>query len=185
MNGIKNIIVQASWKLLEQKGIEGVTIEQLGMLTLLPEITIRKLCPTPLSIFLLMYGEIISTVPPVTMEGLNSHDILFETIMSYLDALAPHKSAIQRFIGDLSISPCWLWDLKPYAGEWSRQKLHEAKIDTRGIIGYIRIHVFNLFCLYVLRLWAYDNTPDQDLTLTTIDQGLKKLEDWQEMMNIC
>ena len=182
MTEYKDVMIEAAWKLLEEKGLEGLTPEELSHVTLLSEVKIRRLCPTPLSILLLLWSDVISKATVVNTEGLSKHDILFENIMNQLDTLSPHKNAVHRFINDLSFAPCWLMDLKPYGSEWSRQRLMEAGIDVTGIIGSIRIQIFNLFCLYILKIWADDNTPDQSMTLATIDQGLKKLEEWQSII---
>ncbi|MBY0461719.1 MAG: hypothetical protein K2Q34_00860 [Alphaproteobacteria bacterium] len=178
----KDVMIDAAWKLLEEKGLDGLTPEALSDVTLISVIKIRKLCPTPLSILLLLWSNIVSKAPAVNESGLNAHDILFESIMNHLDTLNPYKSAVHRFVNELSFAPCWLMDLKPYCTEWSRQRLSEAGIDVIGMMGSIKVQVFNLFCLYILKTWADDNTPDQSLTLAAIDQGLTKLEEWQSVI---
>ena len=80
------------------------------------------------------------------------------------------------------MSPCWLLDIKPYISEWSRQRLNQAHIETADLMGTVRIQVFTLFCLYILRIWAEDDTLDQSVTLAALDGGLRKLEEWQEMV---
>lgn len=183
MTELKNIIIESAWTVLAEKGLEALTPQELSDVTLVSEIKIQSLCPTPLSIFLLLMNDITSKTPPTNTTNLSAHDILFESIMNHLDTLLPHKIAIQRFINDLSFAPCWLIDIKPYISEWSRQRLNEANIETIGITGTIRTQIFNLFCLYILKTWADDQTSDQSLTLAAIDQGLKKLEDSQSYIS--
>lgn len=182
MTELRTIITEAAWKLLTDKGLDGLSTEELSKETLIAEVKIQQLCPTSLSILLLLVNDITSKTPSVNSSNLSAHDILFESIMNHLDTASPYKTAIQRLVNELSFAPCWLMNLKPYISEWSRQRLNEANIETTGLIGSIRIQVFDLFCLYVLKIWADDSTPDQSLTLPAIDQGLKKLEDWQEMI---
>lgn len=178
----KDVMIDAAWKLLEEKGLDGLTPEELSTHTLLSEVKIRRLCPTPLSILLLLWSDIVSKTPALDAKGLNTHDILFESIMNHLDTLTPYKTAVHRFINDLSFAPCWLMDLKPYGSEWSRQRLNEAGIEVTDIIGSIKIQIFNLFCLYILKTWTDDQTSDQSQTLAAIDQGLTKLEEWQSVI---
>lgn len=183
MTELKTIITEAAWNLLAEKGLDGLTPEKVSNETVIAEVKIQSLCPTPLSILLLLMNDIISKTPSVSTTNLSAHDILFEGLMNHLDTLLPYKTATQRLVNDLSFSPCWLMNLKPYVSEWSRQQLNEANIETTGITGTIRIQVFNLFCLYILKTWVDDQTSDQSLTLAAIDQGLKKLEEWQKMIH--
>ncbi|MBY0282186.1 MAG: hypothetical protein K2W94_08565 [Alphaproteobacteria bacterium] len=178
----KDAIIKAAWKLLEEKGLDGLTRKALSDALFISEIKVQKLCPTPLSILLLLWSDVCSKTSAINKEGLSTHDILFESVMNHLDTLSPYKAAVQRFVNELSFAPCWLMDLKPYCTEWSRRRLNEAEIDVSGIMGSFKIEIFNLFCLYILKTWADDNTLDQSLTLAAIDQGLKKLEEWQSVI---
>ena len=178
----KEIMIDAAWRLLEEKGINRLTPEALSDITLISEVKIRRLCPTSLSILLLLWSDVVSKTPVVHGTGLSAHDILFESIMNHLDVLNPHKISVRRLVNELSFAPCWLMDLKPYGTEWSRQRLSEAGVDSSGLMGSIKIQIFNLFCLYILKTWTDDNTPDQSITLAAIDQGLIKLEEWQSVI---
>jgi|GEM_PF-1798917 len=182
MTEFRETLTQEAWKLLQEHGLDGLTPDLLSKKSCLSPVDVRQLCPSPLSIFLLLFSDVQEKVQPFLADNLSTHDILFEGIMNHLDALTIHKNAIQRFVQDLELSPCWLLDIKPYISEWSRQRLNQAHIETADLMGTVRIQVFTLFCLYILRIWAEDDTLDQSVTLAALDGGLRKLEEWQEMV---
>lgn len=176
---IREKLIQGGFELLASKGLDGLTPEALARQCnlFLPDVT--DLCPTPLSILLLLWNDIEEKAPCIQEMELSAHDYLFESIMNHLDLLEPHREAIQRLVQDLSFAPGWLLDMKPYANRWSRQTLEDAGVLVDGIQGDIKINVFSLFCLHILKTWSQDTTPDKSSTLSTIDQGLRNLEDWQ------
>jgi hypothetical protein len=180
MNNLHETLIKGGFELLTLKGLKGLTPEALAHQCnlFLPEIT--NLCPTSLSILLLLWSDIEERAPNLQGMGLATHDYLFESVMNHLDLLEPHREAAQRFVQDLSFAPGWLLDIKPYANRWSRRILEEAGVSIQGIQGEIKISIFSLFCLYTLKTWSQDTTSDRSLTLSFIDQGLKNLEDWQE-----
>ena len=182
MTEFRGTLTESAWKLLQEQGLDGLTSDLLSKESGLSAVDVRQICPSPLSIFLLLFSDVQESVQPFLADNLSTHDILFESVMNHLDALTSRKNAIQRFVQDLEFSPCWLLDIKPYISEWSRKKLNEARIETGDLMGTVKIQVFTIFCLYILRTWAKDDTLDQSITLAALDGGLRKLEEWQEMV---
>ncbi len=179
MNNKHEKLIQGGFELLALKGLQGLTPEALTKQCelFLPDVT--DLCPTPLSILLLLWNEIEEKAPNIQGMELSVHDYLFESIMNHLDLLEPYREAIQKLVQDLSFAPGWLLDIRPYVNRWSRKTLADAGISLDGIQGDIKINVFSVFCLHILKTWSQDTTPDKSLTLSAIDQGLRNLEDWQ------
>lgn len=175
----REILINRAWELLKEKGLEGLTPELLADQSHISLYETTLLCPTPLSVLLLLWNEVEERAINLQNIDLNPHDYLFETLMNHLDVLESHREATQRFTQELAIAPCWFWDIKPYAKRWSRKTLEAARVNLNGIQGEIKITVFSLFCLHILKTWCQDETPDRSETLSAIDQGLSKLEEWQ------
>ncbi|MCX7338271.1 MAG: hypothetical protein NTX76_03180 [Alphaproteobacteria bacterium] len=174
-----NFLVASAWDLLEQRGLNGLSADSLSQLSGIPLTDVLGLCPTPVSILLLLWNDIEEKAATQPAHNLSVHDYLFESLMNHLDQALSHKVAINRVLDELLLSPCWVVDLKPQALKWSRSVLMNANADLGGLLGEIKPFVFGVFCLYVLKVWGADQTLDHSETMAKLDLGLRKLEEWQ------
>ena len=178
---MQTIIIQKAWELLETEGLSGLTPERLATYCQVSNNDIRDLCPTPLSILLLLWDTVVDQAVLCTVPD-GPHDYLFERIMTVLDVLQPHQRAVKRFLDDLILAPCWVKDILPYALKWSRQTLQEGGLVTSDLLGTLKIHAFALFCLYTLRIWSTDKSSGFDFTMTKLNHGLIKILEYNSFI---
>jgi hypothetical protein len=169
-------LLEKAWELLEKEGLNGLTPERLAFYGEVPALQVYELYPTPLSILLGLWSFIETKAALIEPLPGSPKDNLFEQIMCVLEALQPYQLSVRRLCEDLMISPCWLKDLAPYGLKWSRKTLEEAGIQVKGIDGSLKVYVFAGFFLYILKIWTNDISPDHNLTMVKLDQGLAKLE---------
>ena len=167
-------VIQRAWELLEKEGLSGLTPQRLTIYCEKIESDILNHCPTPLSILLLLWDHVARQSVSQAVPD-NPHDCLFESVMTVLEVLQPRRQAMKRLLDDLVTAPCWMKDIHPYALKWSRQTLQQADLNTGNTLGTFKTHAFALFCFYILKIWSTDESPDCDLTMVKLDQGLSKM----------
>ncbi|RZI46877.1 hypothetical protein [Candidatus Finniella inopinata] len=178
---MQTLIIQKAWELLETEGLSGLTPERLAAYCQASNNDIRDLCPTPLSILLLLWDNVVDQAALSTVPD-GPHDYLFESIMTVLDVLQPHQRAVKRLLDDLMLAPCWVKDIIPYALKWSRQTLQHAGLVTSDLLGALKIHAFALFFLYILRIWSTDESSGFDFTMTKLNHGLSKILEYNSFL---
>ena len=171
---MSEIVIQKAWELLEKEGLSALTPQRLATYCEKTESEIRNHYPSPLSILLLLWNHVENQSGSQVIPD-NPHDCLFESIMTVLEVLQPQRPPMKRLLNDLMTSPCWMKDILPYALKWSRQTLQQAGLDTTTLLGSFKTNAFALFCFYILKVWSTDESPDCDLTMVKLDQGLSKM----------
>ncbi len=168
---------QAIWKLALEGGMAALTVDRLAEETGQSPLSLSHLYPEPAFMVLVLMEEIhnqtMATRPPDT---LSTHDRLTDMVMNHLDASFIHREAIRRLWSDLVTMPTALLTLRPYLMKMVARILKESGVETNDLWAPIRLRAYFGLFLYVLYIWLYDETPQQEHTLVSLDKGLKQLE---------
>jgi hypothetical protein len=175
---MSHAFLEKAWELLEKEGLQGLTPDRLAAYANVSVLKVQESFPTSLSILLGLWTFIEEKSTPLKVLPDSPHDSLFEQIMSVLETLQPYQLAVRRLVDDLMIAPCWLKDMAPYGLKWARQALKQAHIPLKGVEGSLKTYAFAGFFIYILKIWASDDSTDMSLTMVKLDQGLKKLFYW-------
>lgn len=104
-------------------------------------------------------------------------DRLFEAVMARLDALAPHKPAMQVLARELPRDPavaiCFAADGLAKALDWT---LAAAGLDAAGLQGLLRRKALGAVYLDTLRIWLKDDEPDLARTMAHLDKRLRQAQ---------
>lgn len=173
---MNSLIFEKGWEILEKEGLAGLNLTRLSCYCNKPELEISAYCSTPLSILMILIHTVQEHSSLEEPFPENSHDFLFESIISVLETLNPYRRAMKRLMNDLTLSPCLVKDIIPFSLKWSRNTLSLAGIKATGMSNTFNTYFLSSFCLYILLIWNKDNTPDLAVTLAKLDQGLTKLE---------
>jgi hypothetical protein len=169
---------QAIWKLAADGGLAALTIDRLAQETGQSSLDLASLYPDPAFMILVLMEDIhnqtLRTLPPST---LSTQDRLTDMVMAHLDACLPHREEIRRLWGDLVSKPLMLLTLRPYLMKIVERILKECGVEDDKLWAPIRLRAYFALFLYVLYVWVYDETPQQEHTLVTLDRGLKQLGD--------
>ena len=166
----------ALWKLADEGGLEALTVERLAQATGQNPLELASLYPEPAFMVLVLMEEIhdksMREIPPST---LSTHDQLTDMVMGHLDACVTHRTAIRRLWGDLLSKPMMLLALRPYLLKMVARILKDCGMGDNNLWAPIRLRAYFTLFVYVLYVWIYDETPEQEQTLVTLDKGLKQL----------
>jgi len=168
---------QAIWKLATEGGMAALTINRLAEETGENPFKLGRLYPEPAFMVLVLveaiHNRTMATPPP---SASSTQDYLTDMVMSHLDASFTHRDSIRRLWSDLVTMPKTLLTLRPYLMKMVARILKESGIESNDLWGPIRLRAYFGLFLYVLYVWLYDDTPQQEHTLVTLDKGLKQLE---------
>lgn len=167
----------ALWKLADEGGLEALTVERLAQATGQNPLELASLYPEPAFMVLVLMEEIhdqtMREIPPST---LSTHDRLTDMVMGHLDACVSHRNAVRRLWGDLVAKPMILLTLRPYLMKMVARILKDSGMEENNLWGPIQLRAYFILFVYVLYVWIYDESPEQEQTLVTLDKGLKQLE---------
>lgn len=103
-------------------------------------------------------------------------DRLFDVIMRRIDALEPHKAAIESILRGTGRDPvalvCAIGSLQRSMA-WM---LEAAGIPASGLGGAVRVKGLTALYCMVLRAWLSDDTSDNAQTMAALDRGLRRAE---------
>lgn len=169
---------QAIWKLAGEGGMAALTVDRLAKETGQSTLELGGLYPDPAFMVLVLMEEVHNqamAVPPIPT--LSTQDRLTDMVMAHLDACLVHREIIRRLWGDLVSMPLVLLTLRPYLMKMVARILKECGIEEDDLWGPIRLRAYFALFLYVLYVWIYDDTSQQEQTLVSLDRGLKQLGD--------
>ena len=107
---------------------------------------------------------------------------ILDVLMRRLDALAPHKAAVESITRDLGRDPAALLCSGPAFMNSMAWSLEAAGVGTSGLMGLTRIKGLAVIYMGALRVWMRDDTQDQSVTMAYIDKNLKRAESVITMM---
>lgn len=168
---------QAIWKLAAEGGMAALTVERLAEETGESPLKLGRLYPEPAFMVLVLVEKIhnqsMTSLPPSTT---SMQDRLTDMVMNHLDASLAHRESIRRLWSDLVSMPPALLTLRPYLMKMVARILKESGVESNDLWAPIRLRAYFALFLYVLYTWLYDETPQQEHTLVSLDKGLKQLE---------
>lgn len=166
---------QAIWKLAEE-GMAALTVERLAKETGQSALDLGSLYPDPAFMVLALIEEIHKQAMLLEVSSAASlQDRLTDRVMAHLDVCFSHREAIRRLWGDLMSMPLALLTLRPYLMKMVADILKESGGEEGGLWAPIRLRAYFALFLYVLYVWLYDESPQQEQTLVSLDRGLKQL----------
>lgn len=166
---------QAIWKLAEE-GMAALTIERLAEETGQSVNDLRALYPDPAFMVLVLIEEIHKQAMKAEVPSTSSlHDQLTDRVMAHLDTSLSHREVIRRLWGDLLSMPSALWTLRPYLMKMADHILKESGMKEGSFWEPVQLRAYFALFLYVLYVWLYDESPQQEQTLVSLDKGLRQL----------
>jgi hypothetical protein len=168
---------QTIWKLVAEGGMSALTIDRLAGETGESPVNLSHLYPEPAFMVLVLveaiHNQSMITLPPSTS---SMQDRLTDMVMNHLDASLVHRESIRRLWADLITMPSVLLTLRPYLMKIVARILKESGVESNDLWAPIRLRAYFALFLYVFYAWLYDDTPQQEHTLVSLDKGLKHLE---------
>ena len=104
-------------------------------------------------------------------------DRLFDVVMRRLDALQPHKTAIQAIVGEGRGDPWLCLGGARALTKSAALMLEAAGVETWGVSGWVRIQGLAAIYLMTLRAWLADDSADMAETMARLD-GLLRRAEW-------
>lgn len=101
---------------------------------------------------------------------------LFDVLMRRLDAMAPHKDALDGILEWTRHDPAAALALNGLAINSMRFMLEAAGIDSEGAVGALKLQGLVLAWTRVLRVWLDDRDPSQGETMAALDRELSRGE---------
>jgi hypothetical protein len=167
---------QTIWKLAAEGGMAALTVDQLAKETGQSALELRVLYPDPAFMVLVLMEEIHNqTMGTLPASLLSTQDRLTDMVMAHLDACLVHREPIRRLWGDLASMPLTALTLRPYLMKMVARILKECGVEENSLWSPIRLRAYFALFLYVFYVWIYDDTPQQEQTLVSLDRGLKQL----------
>lgn len=135
------------------------------------------------------FGRHIDTGVLARMVGAESADLsprdrLFDVLMTRFDVLNTYRSAVLSMIGAMKTDPKQaLWSA-PYLARSMAWMLEQAGIDTNGLRGCARVAGLTGVYLYVVKVWAEDDSPDMAKTMAALDTALGHAKKWADKFDV-
>jgi AcrR family transcriptional regulator len=103
---------------------------------------------------------------------------LFDVLMRRLEALAPHRAAIQSLMRSAGRHPSLALALNSLAVRSQQWMLTAANIDATGPRGFMRAQGTALLYARVLRTFVEDDDPGLARTMAALDRALGRGQRW-------
>ncbi|MBM3468761.1 MAG: hypothetical protein FJX71_04960 [Alphaproteobacteria bacterium] len=168
---------QALWKLAKEGGMAALTVDKLAEETGQNVLSLSHLYPEPAFMVLVLIEDIHAQamkVSPVSTQSFE--DRLIERIMAHLDTSLEHREIIRHLWADIMTMPLVLLTLRPYLMKMVDHILCDCGLDKNDPWAPFRLRAYFTLFLYVLYVWIYDDSHQQEQTLVTLDKGLKQLQ---------
>ncbi len=171
----KGRIVAAALKLASQRPWREVTLKDIAAAAGVPLVDLKGLFASKSAIFAAFIGavddEVLRQAPPVG-PGQSPRDLLFDVVMSRLDALQPHKAAVKSMLADAATDPSLI---RPFLAS-QHWMLAAAGIGTDGFGGAARVAGLGQLYASVMRTWLDDDDPGLARTMAALDRRLRRGE---------
>lgn len=168
---------QAIWKLAAEGGMANLTVDRLAEETGQSVLELRSRYPEPAFMVLVLMEAIHNQAMAMPTSSSSLLDGLTDRVMAHLDVCLDHRETIHLLWDDLILMPLTLLNLRPYLMKMVAHILKESGIEENDLWAPIRLRAYLSLFIYVLYVWIYDETPQQEKTLVTLDRGLKQLGD--------
>ncbi|MBC7800689.1 MAG: hypothetical protein H7Z10_08700, partial [Gemmatimonadaceae bacterium] len=107
---------------------------------------------------------------------------LFDLLMARFDALQPNRAGIQQLMQALPTDPGTSMLLYAATLRSMKWMLDGASIPSTGLVGGLRVHGLLALWLYAMRTWEKDESPDLAATMATVDRGLDRAIQAENML---
>ncbi|MEI2383638.1 TetR/AcrR family transcriptional regulator [Breoghania sp. JC706] len=104
-------------------------------------------------------------------------DRLFDVLMRRLDALEPHKPALEAIYRAARTDPVFAAELNSLALTSLRWMLTAAGINAGGVRGLALTQALVVAYIKVMRVWFKDEDPGKARTMAALDRELKRGSD--------
>ena len=174
-------IIDAAFAKISSDGWRRLSLAAVADAAELPILRVYRNFPSKQAIlcgFFRRIDEAVLAEPPAPEEGEHPRDRLFDLIMRRLDALRPHKTAIEVLRRELPGDPPSLL-VAGAALLRSIRWMHEAAdIATGGVRGAVAVKLTAAAYFATLRVWRRDDSPDLGQTMAALDARLRRIERW-------
>jgi AcrR family transcriptional regulator len=171
----KNAIIAAALRLAEQNKWREVTLLAIAGEAGLTLLALKELFADKSAIvaaFSQAVDDEVLSRANRPQAGEAARDVLFEVVMTRLDALGPYKPAIRSIAAGSSFDPAHIRPLL-VSQQWM---LEAAGVSTGGLEGAAK--VLGLASVYasVFRVWLEDDDPGLARTMAALDRRLRRGE---------
>ena len=129
------------------------------------------------------YFDYVLSLEIKNLEKSSKKDMIFEIIMMRFDILQQHRQAINSIYINLKKNPKDLVFLLPDILHSIMLIFKYAKIDTKGIVGPLKIK--GVFIIYISTFftWKKDNSDSLEKTMTSLDDYLNRADSILKFIN--
>lgn len=173
----KKQIFELGWQLLNERGLKGLTFENLNFITQIPISDLEKKFTSPAYFFCEMIKDLLPRLQsqqnhfPTDMNDIQ--DALFDNIMNFIDALDNKKNLLTAIYCDVLCEPTYLIPLKNLGQDCLKQILSICGIDLQKL-SPIKNYMGLGFGLSILYTWLNDTTTDNTQTMAMVDKRIKQ-----------
>lgn len=180
-------VINSCWTLAEE-GVDALHINRIASHANLPFYEVQSLFPETKYIFRALLSDIQHRVDPTLplpeTSDLSSDDLYFDAVMTYFDAVAPHKKAIYQLTHEGIKKPICFVSFLPTLQDFSNdlRNRYYPKPSSYGQLscGVDLLHQWATQALLarVFYVWLEDDTFDLAKTMAALDQGMKTMRSY-------
>lgn len=120
-------------------------------------------------------NEVFTSLDTDPLDG-TTKDKLFDLLMRRFDALQGHQAAMSSITSDMTRDPLTAACLGGRFLKSMALTLQAAGVSSEGCIGYVRTKALGLVQLNATWAWLKDDSEGMELTMSALDKGLRRAE---------
>lgn len=174
-------IVDSFMKLLSEQGYRSITYVQIAEAADVGLDTLRASYDSKLDILAAFARSIDQKVLSdydSEMEGEPARERLFDVLMTRLDYLEPHKSALRHLRAAVQETPSFGLEMQRLSARSMEWMLAAAGIELSGLRKFGVTNALSVGFWRVLKVWLEEEDAGQPKTMAALDQMLHNGQDW-------
>ncbi len=171
-------LVEALFRVIADHGWRGVTPGRLSAESGISSSELVRRFPSRLGLLRVFADTVMDQVAQGTVAGQGGtpRDRLFDVLMRGLDALAPYKPGMKRFMKDLWSDGVLFGAMAPLFQSSMERMLDLAELDSAGIRGRMRAVGLTVVWIRAVNVWANDTSEELGPTMAALDRALERAE---------
>ena len=178
MKTVRAKIAQQTLKLLQKYEWKSISIDMICKKLKLSKKTISRNIKIKNDLLknINQYFDDLISVKIKSIEKSTSRDMIFEILMLRFDLLNSYRSSILKIFSFFKCNPNNFIMLIPFFIESIELMAKSSNIETKGIIGTIKLKGLLVIYFATFLTWVKDNSSSLDKTMTVLDSYLEKSE---------
>ncbi|MGG5822579.1 TetR family transcriptional regulator [Falsiroseomonas sp. HW251] len=171
-------LVEALFRIIAEHGWRGVTPGRLAAESGIASSELVRRFPSRLGLLRVFADTVMDQVAQGTLPGQGGtpRDRLFDVLMRGLDALAPYRPGMKRFMRELWTDGVLFGAMAPLFQASMERMLDLAEIDSGGIRGRLRAAGLTVVWLRAVNVWSGDDSEELGPTMAALDRALERAE---------